>query len=188
MNSNGLFIEYFISGGFSLLWIYPLLKIFGIEPCLLELNVKIFIVAIPFTYVVGMLVDFYASFLLKKLKLKYRNNIYHEHEVCEHLYYETIFELTSYNKDLVKHLEMRDSRVRASRGIFFNFIISLIIIPLFFILANKIAIVICSIIILIGLTISSGLMWKKMLRLSILYQAKMLKLIEIENKKKSHRS
>lgn len=67
MNSNGLFVEYFINGGLSFLWFYSLLKTLEIESSLLEVNVKILIIAIPFTYVFGMLIDFYASLLLKNL-------------------------------------------------------------------------------------------------------------------------
>ena len=129
MKIDGMFIEYLISGGVALIWIYPLTSIIGVNSEVFSFEPSVILLAIPLTFTIGMLIDFIALKVLSKQRKKIRHKVYGDMDTKEMTFYNTLYELSKINNSLVKHLEMRDTRVRASRGTFINFLLGLLLIP-----------------------------------------------------------
>ena len=174
MKIDGLFIEYLISGGVAILWIYPILIMLGLDVSLLNLDPSAILIGIPITYVIGMMIDYIAAELLRGYKTKIRIRVYKDLHLKEHTFYDALFEISKFNQTIVKHLEMRESRVRAARGIFLNLIFALPIIPIYFVYVDNAIMLFVSILFLLLALILSWFIFKKMIKLTYYFQAMMV--------------
>lgn len=181
MKTDGLFIEYLIIGGISICWVLPLFNIIDIPLSLLDLDAKIILVGLPITYIIGMIMDYYAAAILKKRKKELKSHFFKLNKLPKLRQYEFFFIITNYNKDLMKYLEMRDSRVRTARGVWINLVLATVFIPLYFGINKELTAMYFTIPLLIGLTITSWYMWKKMIKLFYTYVCMIL--IKIQEEK-----
>ncbi|MEL6253401.1 MAG: hypothetical protein AAFR87_15425 [Bacteroidota bacterium] len=181
MKVEGLFIEYLISGGIAFIWIYPTTQLLNIPKGIFDFDIKLLLVAIPITYVIGMFIDFIASKILKKEKIKAKAREFNAKKLDEHSFYDSLFELASANSFLIEHLVMRETRVRSARGVFVNFLLASLAIPLYFFVNQKLLIGLLAGVFLIGLTIMAFYIFRKMVGLSYQFQASMIKKFKRDN-------
>lgn len=175
MNSDRLFIEYIITGSFSIIWIIPLLLIgtrvefqnigFGIEKILL---------AIPFTYILGMIIDYVGSKILKRWKNQIEKKSEENYNLLPNAYYRIIVNTAIKSEELSRQLGIRVSSVRIARGTFVNVILSFLI-PVYFFNREKVILSIISCILLLITLIIVLKMWKKKLESCYKFQAEILK-------------
>ncbi|MCI0663283.1 MAG: hypothetical protein L0220_19630 [Acidobacteria bacterium] len=124
----GLLIEYLINGALALLWLYPLLKKFGLP----EINSSY----LPFlalgVYVVGMIVDYIAWSVTRPVKYRIRKRIEERYGIefksslgrSAHL---RQAKFAIYAPELSKETAMRSSRDRIARGAIINTVLAIII-------------------------------------------------------------
>lgn len=164
MQLPGLLIEYLINGATSLIWLIPLLALFSTEIDKFELADGV--ILLPSCYLLGMVIDFLGSRLLRRYKQKIKQDIRerirqitgNDYESNE-LYAEAKLKL--YSPELAQSLEMRSSRDRIARGSVINFSLATMVLTIHFARLNEpINAVICS---LIGIVLvpTSVNMWTK---------------------------
>ena len=178
MKIDGLFIEYLISGGVAILWLYPLFMILGINPTFFYTNISLLLIAIPITYIIGMMVDYLASRILARSKNEARLRVYNKAGLDVRTFYDSLFDLSYTNETLIKHLEMRESRVRTARGTFINIIFATICIPLYFFIRHDLG---SGFLFLLGLLLVLLLTWRiyeKNIWLTYEYQATMIRKLQ----------
>lgn len=181
MKTDGLFIEYLIIGGISICWILPLFHIINFPLEDLDIDAKVILVGLPITYIIGMIMDYYAAAILRKNKNEIKDKFFKMHNIPPLRQYEFFFIITNFNKDLMKYLEMRDSRVRTVRGLLINLVLASIFIPLYIGLKVDSKALIFAIPIMIGLSLTGWFMWKKMIRLFYTYVCMtLIKIKEVE--------
>jgi hypothetical protein len=128
MNLRGILVEYFITGGFALLWIFIILKNTGIYSELKELDNKIIlgVFVISSIYMIGIVVDFIGK--------KFTEGIRHilvKGFNCKKIEKDAKFSVAEVyfkSNELGKQYEMRSSRDRIARGSIINIFILTIIV------------------------------------------------------------
>jgi len=124
----GLLIEYLINGALALIWLYPLLKRFGLP----EINSSYLPVLALGIYVVGMVVDYIAWSVTRPLKYKIRRQIEDRYGIEMQISPRRSANLRQakfaiYAPELSKDAAMRSSRDRIARGAIINTILAIII-------------------------------------------------------------
>jgi hypothetical protein len=123
----GLLIEYLINGALALLWLYPLLRKFGLA--------EIHSSYLPFfalgLYVVGMIVDYIAWVVTRPVKFRIRKRIKAslgvESKSSPGLSHLRQVKFAIYAPEIAKEAAMRSSRDRIARGAIINSILAIII-------------------------------------------------------------
>jgi hypothetical protein len=127
MTIPGLLIEYLISGATALIWLAPLLKSYGVDP--LQANL-LPLLAIAL-YVVGMVIDFLAFWLVKPLKpIIYRwawSKIGDTSPRTKNNSVEREIQFALYAPEIAKEVAMRSSRDRIARGALVNALIAFLL-------------------------------------------------------------
>lgn len=119
----GLLIEYFIVGALALIWLYPPLKMMGLD----KVDISYLTLLIPGVYVIGMSIDFIALLITKPIKglvrrwVEKRYNIKVIKERGIGLHRQVKFAL--YAPEVYKEVLMRSSRDRIARGALVNSIL-----------------------------------------------------------------
>jgi len=127
MNLQGILIEYFITGSFSLIWLGYL---YARCPFLANLHfphsdVLLSIIVISVIYVAGMLVDFIGKEFTNQVE-KWVHRRFPSFKTNRHEVNCTFADIVSFNPELGKQIEMRSSRDRIARGAIINtFIITI---------------------------------------------------------------
>jgi hypothetical protein len=125
MTLPGLLIEYLINGATALIWLGPILLAHGIDPfegsAILLLTISL--------YVVGMVIDFLAYWLVKPLKDRVRARAWSKYGDGGTLPAEKSVEreinFVLYAPEIAKEVSMRSSRDRVARGAIVNVLIAL---------------------------------------------------------------
>jgi len=125
MQLQGIRIEYFINGGLALLWIYPLLCLVGTSALgqlkTLELSDIHFVMLLPLSYSLGMIISFIIKIGLKSRKEKIRKDIFGKDDLKNDLFFiESHIKTAEFNKELHNILEINLTRQRISRGNILN--------------------------------------------------------------------
>lgn len=143
MQLQGLRIEYFINGGISLIWLFPLLKI--TEITIGDLNnlsfAKVnFVIIIPLCYMIGMFISFFSALTFEIKRSKIRKLVFSSHFPNEHLNQRVILLKTAnFNKEVHSILEINLTRQRVVKGNLINLILITIVSPLYLIIFNNLS-------------------------------------------------
>ena len=139
MNIPGLLIEYLVIGGVSCLWLLPLLLWLGVFPTSGSDVLKAItpVIAIPFLYVMGLMIDIPAEKLIKarkdtirkKTKDKFYTKVNDSRSIIDAKIAFSTVEVMHLSQDLGKESEMRSSRDRIARGTFLNLFIAAFVFP-----------------------------------------------------------
>jgi hypothetical protein len=121
-----LLIEYLIIGCFSLVWLIPLLIILNYFPNINNFFPVFAALLLPCTYVLGMVIDFLASTILKnkqkenyeKIKVKFKMTK-QEIQMCFSHRYISFFIIKA--PQILKESQSRGSRHRIARSTILNF-------------------------------------------------------------------
>ena len=137
MQLQGIRIEYLITGGISIIWLYPLIEMlrFGDETYSADLR-KSGLIFIPIAYVLGMTIDFIAREIFSKSKNKIRKEIYARNKMSKSNQ-EILIEVLHHDAELHKRLETRETRYRIARGLFVNLLLSLLVTFVWFWMIRK---------------------------------------------------
>jgi len=124
----GLLIEYLINGALALIWLYPLLKKFGLP----EISSSYLPVLALGIYVVGMVVDYIAWSITRPLKYKIRRQIEDRYGIEKQSSPGRSANLRQakfaiYAPEISKETAMRSSRDRIARGAIINTILAIIL-------------------------------------------------------------
>lgn len=130
MQLQGIRIEYLIIGGTSIIWVIPFTYLFlGSNQAMMG-NVSFggAITIVPLIYVFGMIIDAMAAKILRNKKKQIKNSTLLNKENSNHrLYY---YNIIPENIEFYKVLEVKQSRYRIMRGMFFNTMICTMILLL----------------------------------------------------------
>jgi hypothetical protein len=139
MNIPGLLIEYLIIGGVSCLWLLPLLLWLGVFPTSESDVLKAIapVIAVPFLYVMGLMIDIPTEKLIERrkdsIRKKMRKEFYDKFKCSKSIIADKIdfatVEVMYLSQDLGKESEMRSSRDRIARGTFLNLFIAAFVFP-----------------------------------------------------------
>jgi hypothetical protein len=127
MTLPGLLIEYLISGAMALIWLAPLLAIYGVDVVQTGL-LPLLAIAL---YVVGMAIDFLAYWLVMPLKSPVRARAWRKYGDSNSEMpppensVEREIKFALYAPEIAKEVDMRSSRDRIARGAIVNVLIAL---------------------------------------------------------------
>ncbi|GAB6262598.1 hypothetical protein [Photobacterium sp. R1] len=163
MNIPALLVEYLITGGFSIVWVIPLIFLFDFQLKLEYFKHYAVLIGIPITYVLGLMLDMFCGFITSKLNLKSdirkQINVSFENKFgyLPELDFAKIY-IRLYNNDLANEFERSSSRDRIARGVCLNLFLSSIFIPVSCFKTFEIAI--AQFILIIMLTCLSFKIWQ----------------------------
>jgi hypothetical protein len=120
MQLQGIKIEYLIIGGTSIIWVIPFTYLFlgSNSDVLSKISLGGAITIVPLIYVLGMIIDGLAAKLLRNIKKQIKNAIILDKEHSSHRLY--IYNIIPENIEFYKVIEVKQSRYRIMRGMFFN--------------------------------------------------------------------
>ncbi len=123
MNLRGILIEYFITGGFALIWFFLIIEHTGIYSEIKEIDNKVLIgiIAIPTVYMIGIIVDHIGRVFTEKIKFLLVKGL--KNKKFEEVKNFTVAEIYFKSPELGKQYEMRSSRDRIARGSIINTLI-----------------------------------------------------------------
>ncbi len=164
MQIPDLLVEYLINGATSLIWMMPIAMIFGIGTA--KLDTAATLILLPALYLIGMLIDFLGSRVLKRYKKRIEQEVYEkikkatgvEQEYSEH-YVEAKLKL--YAPELAHSVDMRSSRDRIARGSVINFSFATVIWTIFLARQNRFDLAVVCLIVGIILILIDVNMWAR---------------------------
>ncbi|TVL97298.1 MAG: hypothetical protein CV087_22510 [Candidatus Brocadia sp. WS118] len=135
MQIPGLLIEYLINGSVALVWLFPLIASAGLLPNKIDTPIAV-VVVIPALYVLGMVIDAAANFIVKHHKELIRKRIYKKLSVSEDQWqkfggYRIETKLILHAPELARVGEKRSTRDRIARSSILNVMLATIIFTVF---------------------------------------------------------
>lgn len=135
MQLPDLLVEYLINGATSLQWVTPIAIILGIEVDKFDTTTAL--ILLPALYLMGMLIDFLGSRVLKRYKKRIEQEVQEKIVKAtgggkEYNEYYIEAKLKLYSPDLAHAVDMRSSRDRIARGSMINFSLAAVVWTIFF--------------------------------------------------------
>lgn len=128
MQIPGLLVEYLINGSLALVWLFPLLMFIGFDPDKIGISSSNAILLIPVLYVLGMVVDSVANFIVRPHKRRILQRAYKRFNISEderlkigQFSREAIFII--YAPELAKATQISSSKDRIARSTILNAIL-----------------------------------------------------------------
>ncbi len=132
MQIPGLLIEYLINGSVALIWLLPLIISTNVIPDKIDNSTLAVVILVPALYVLGMVIDTVANFIVSPHKARIRERMYQKNGISEAEFqkmdgYLIEAKLILYAPELAKAVEKRSTRDRIARSSIVNVILAMII-------------------------------------------------------------